>query len=76
MFFFQFVHLLVLSLFAVVVLHPEIVQYNGEPSPIEDMYKSDNLSYDSYNWINDRRWTSGRPLQNIITLLITYMKIN
>ena len=61
---FQLVHLLVLSLFAVVVLHPELVQHRNDLTATQDVTSFDNnySAGDSYGYqiMKERKWSSGK----------------
>ena len=55
----QMVHILVLSLFAVMVLHPELVQESQVFPEVEGPVFDNNYSYGSYQWLREKHWTSG-----------------
>jgi len=54
----------------VVVLHPELVPQNPEQPPQDMLFRNDNMCFDSYMFMNDRRWSSGVE-DKFLGLLIT-----
>jgi len=55
-------HILVLSMFSVMLLHPELVQegqiFPSDGEVIESPTFDNNYSYGQYQWFRERQWTS------------------
>jgi hypothetical protein len=71
---FQAMHLIVLSLFGVMMIHPEILQSNKTVAVTSDTVNIYLNEYDKnddayMNWFQDRKWTTGQFLFSIMIFL-------